>query len=77
MPSAKLLKIAHTIAQRDRAVFDTLIEFENTRRVRTKTRLNFTIDNAVVSRFRKFCREHGYSMSAKVEHAIKDILNKG
>lgn len=76
MPSSKFLKIAETIAERDKEVFDTLMDFEKTKKIRTKVRLNFTIDKSVASRFRKFCREHGYNMSAKVEQALIDLVEK-
>ena len=76
MPSNKFLKIARNIAERDKALFDTLIEFEKTKRIRTKTRLNFTIDKAIASRFKKFCRDKGFNMSAKIEQAIGNLIEK-
>lgn len=76
MQSSKFQKIAKRIARRDRAVFDTLMKFEKTRKVRSKKRLNFTVDKAVASRFRKFCRDHGYNMSAKIEQAMRSVIEK-
>jgi hypothetical protein len=76
MQSNKFLKIARNIAQRDKALFDTLIEFEKTKRIRTKTRLNFTIDRSLASRFKSFCREKGFNMSAKIEQAIEKLVEK-
>ena len=76
MPSNNFLKIAGNIAERDKALFDTLIEFEKTKRIRTKTRLNFTIDKAIASRFKKFCRDKGFNMSAKIEQAIGNLIEK-
>lgn len=76
MASGKFLRIARDVARRDRPVFDILMDFERTKQIRTKTRLNFTIDKALASRFRKLCREKGYAMSSKIEHAIKEILEK-
>ncbi len=76
MRSNNFLKKAKEIAKRDKAVFDTLIEFEQTKKIRTKTRLNFTIDRSIASRFRKFCRDKGYNMSTKVEQAMRDIVEK-
>ena len=76
MPSNKFLKIARNIAERDKALFDTLTEFEKTKRIRTKTRLNFTIDKAIASRFKKFCRDKGFNMSAKIEQAIGNLVEK-
>jgi len=77
MPSTKLLKIAKQIAVKDKAVFDTLMEFEKTGKIRTKTRVNFTIDKGLASRFRKLCRNKGYNMSARVEKIVKSIVESG
>ena len=52
------------------------MEFEKTKKIRTKSRLNFTIDKSIASEFKKFCRNKGYNMSAKVEQAIKNIIKK-
>ncbi len=76
MQSDKFLKKAHEIAQRDKIVFDTLMEFERDKRIRTKTRLNFTIDKNIAAKFKKYCREKGYNMSSKIEKAIQDIITK-
>jgi hypothetical protein len=76
MQSNKFLKIAGKVAKEDKAVFDTLIEFEKTKKIQTKTRLNFTIDKSIASRFKKFCREKGYNMSAKVEQAMNNIIEQ-
>jgi|TARA_B100001971_G_C17894627_1_gene384835 hypothetical protein len=77
MQSNKFLKIARNIAERDKALFDTLMEFEKTKKIRTKTRLNFTIDKSLASRFKNFCREKGFNMSAKIEQAIGNLIEKG
>tara|TARA_Y100000034_G_scaffold100047_1_gene123184 strand:+ start:1087 stop:1326 length:240 start_codon:yes stop_codon:yes gene_type:complete len=74
MSSNKLQKIAKRIVKEDKELFDTLMEFEKTKKIRTKTRLNFTIDKSVASRFKKYCRRKGYNMSAKVEQAINNMV---
>jgi|TARA_Y100000031_G_C8143639_1_gene348827 hypothetical protein len=74
MQSNKLLKIAREIVKKDKALFDSLMEFEKTGKIRTKARLNFTVDKNVAANFQKFCREQGYNMSAKIEKAMKDIM---
>lgn len=76
MQSSKFLSIAKKIAGKDKEVFDTLMDFEKTKKIRTKNRLNFTIDRSVASRFKKFCREHGYNMSAKIEQVMKEMVEK-
>ena len=73
MQSNKFLEIAKKIARKDKALFDTLVEFEKTKKIRTKTRLNFTIDKSIASRFKKFCRDKGYNMSAKIEQAMEEL----
>ncbi|MFH1072711.1 MAG: hypothetical protein V1743_04755 [Nanoarchaeota archaeon] len=75
MPS-KFIEIAKKVSERDKEVFDTLIEFEKTKKIRTKTRLNFTIDKHTASAFKKFCREKGYNMSAKVEQLMRGLIKK-
>ncbi len=76
MQSNKFLEIAKNITKKDKEMFDTLIEFEKTKKIRTKTRLDFTIDRSIASRFKKFCKDKGYNMSAKIEQAMKDMLEK-
>ncbi len=65
MSSNKFLGIARRIARDDADLFETLMEFERTKRIRTKTRLNFTIDRNVASRFKKFCKEKRYNSERK------------
>ena len=77
MSSSKLLKIAKRIVKEDKAMFDTLMEFEKTKKIRTKTRMNFTVDKTVAARFKRYCREKGYNMSAKIEKAMYGILRDG
>ena len=76
MPSSKFLRKAREIVKRDSAVFETLMEFEKTKKMRSKTRLNFTIDRSVAMNFRKFCRNKGYNMSAKIEQMMADMMAK-
>lgn len=76
MQSNKFIKIAKNIAKKDKEIFDSLIEFEKTHRIQSKTRLNFTIDKNTSSQFRKYCKEQGYNMSAKIEQAMNDIVKK-
>ncbi len=76
MQSTKLLSIARNIRMKNKPLFDSLMEFEKTKKIRTKIRLNFTIDRSVASQFQKFCREHGYNMSAKIEEAMRKMAEK-
>lgn len=72
MSSSKFINKAKEIAKRDKPFFDTLIEFEKTRKMRTKTRLNFTIDKTVAEKFKKYCRDNEYNMSAKIEKFMRE-----
>jgi len=76
MSSSKLQKIAKRIAKEDKVLFDSLIEFEKTRKIKTKTRLNFTIDKSIALKFRNFCKSKGYNMSAKIEQIMEDMIKK-
>ncbi|MFH0869607.1 MAG: hypothetical protein V1866_00955 [archaeon] len=71
MQSSKFIRIAKDIAKNDKTMFETLMEFEKTKKIRTKTRMNFTVDKAVASRFQKLCREKGYNMSARIEQSMR------
>jgi hypothetical protein len=73
MQSNKFQELAAKIAKADKEMFDQLIEYEKSGKIRTKTRLNFTIDQSTATRFKKICREKGYNMSAKIEQAMDDI----
>ncbi len=74
MSSNKFMAIAKNIVKKDKQLFDNLLEFEATKKIRTKTRLNFTVDKAIASTFKKLCREKGYNMSAKMEQAMKEMI---
>lgn len=76
MPSSKIVQIARQIVREDNAIFDTLMEFERTKQLRTKTRVNFTVDRSISARFKRYCRDNGYNMSAKVEQAMDEIVRK-
>jgi len=75
MQSNKFLETAKKIKKENKEFFDTLTEFEETKKIRTKTRLNFTIDKTLASKFKRLCREKGYNMSAKIEQAMKEMIN--
>lgn len=78
MPSNKktISELAKEIVVKDKAMFDTLLEFEQTKQIRTKERLNFTIDKSLAAQFKKFCRAHSYNMSAKIEKAMEEMLKE-
>lgn len=71
-----ILDLAKEIVVKDKAMFDTLLEFEKTKKIKTKERLNFTIDKSLAAQFKKFCRAHSYNMSAKIEKAIEEMVKE-
>ena len=76
MSSNKFHEIAKSIVRNDRELFNTLLEFEKTKKIRSKTKLNFTIDKSLASNLKKLCKEKGYNMSAKIEKAMEEIISK-
>lgn len=76
MPSNgnRFLETADRILRERPEMFEALAEYERTKRIRTKERVNFTIDRGIASQFKKFCKTHGYNMSARVEQAMRDML---
>jgi|TARA_B100002003_G_C14008039_1_gene486409 hypothetical protein len=76
MQSSKISKIADRIVKEDNALFDALLEFEKTKKIRTKTRLNFTVNKGLASKFKKVCRDKGYNMSAKIEQSMRNLVEK-
>lgn len=73
---SKFLKKAFGIIEEKPAVFKALEDFETTGKAVTKKRMNFTIDKEIAKIFKEFCREKGYNMSAKIEKAMKKIMEK-
>jgi len=76
MSSNKFLKKAREIKERDKEFFDSLMDFEKTGKMSTKTRLNFTIDKVTAEKFRKYCKNNGFNMSAKLEQSMVNIMKK-
>ena len=76
MSSNKILQIARKTVKNNPELFNALLEFEKTKKIRTKTRLNFTIDKNIAQKFKKFCRNSSYNMSAKVENSIRKLMEK-
>ncbi len=74
MQSNKFQKVATKITKTDKELFNELLQFEKTKKIQTKIRLNFTIDKTTASQFKKYCRQKGYNMSAKIEQAINRII---
>ncbi len=76
MASKSFNRIAREVAKRDYGTFQTLMEFEESKRIRTKVRMDFTVDRNIAARFKRLCREKGYNMSAKVEQAMEKLVRE-
>ena len=74
MQSNKFVKLAKEIAKKNKPTFDALIEYEKTGKIRSKARMNFTIDKSVAQNFKKYCKENGFNMSSKVEKAMNEMI---
>ena len=67
---------AEKIVKENSEVFESLLEFEKTKRIATKERANFTIDKTLLNKFRRHCKQKGLKMSALIENFIMETLKK-
>ena len=74
MSSTKIQKIIKKTAKENKEMFDSLIDYEKTGKISSKTRMNFTIDKDLARKFKNQAKTEGYSMSAKIETAIRKVL---
>lgn len=66
------------LVEENREYLEALEEFDRTgklRKIRTKERVNFTIDSLLMHEFRSYCEKHGLKMSTIIERLIKKELN--
>ena len=71
-----LRKIDRIIKENPRA-FDALLEYERTGKlpkINYRERINLTINNNILRKFKKYCRENNYNMSRLIEKHIKKEL---
>lgn len=60
-------------------IFSALEEFERTKRIPKfsyRKRIDITIDEHLLKRFKEHCREHGLSMSRLIEKQLKEALQR-
>ena len=60
-------------------IFSALEEFERTKKIKKfsyRKRLDITIDEQMLNKFKKYCREKGLNMSRIIESYIKKELIK-
>ncbi|HKZ49870.1 MAG TPA: hypothetical protein VJ110_02605 [Candidatus Nanoarchaeia archaeon] len=60
-------------------LFEALAEYDKTgvkKKLTYKIRANFTLDNDLLLKFKKYCKEKGFKMSSILERHIKEELRK-
>lgn len=62
------------IIKKHTSVFKALEEFEKTGELKTKKRMNFTIDRELSKQFREYCNKNKINMSKIIEDCIKKII---
>ena len=79
MQSSKIVQYAKEAVKKHPEAFEALLEFERTGKLskpNPKERANFTIDARLLKRYRAWCKEKGYAMSARIEKYIGNELGK-
>lgn len=79
MRSSKIVQYAKEAVKKHPEAFEALLEFERTGRLlkpNPKERANFTIDAKLLKKYRAWCKEKGYVMSARIEKYIENELQK-
>ncbi|MCM2325789.1 MAG: hypothetical protein NDI94_04960 [Candidatus Woesearchaeota archaeon] len=61
---------------KDKTLFEALKIPQGRNKPTTKERMNFTIDKKIAEKFKRICRDEGYNMSAKIENAMIEIIEK-
>ncbi|HIH37449.1 hypothetical protein J4460_03720 [Candidatus Woesearchaeota archaeon] len=70
---------AREIIRRYPEVFESLLEFERTKRIRKlyrRRRINLTIDENVLRDFKRYCASASINMSQLVERKMKEEMGK-
>ena len=74
MPQDKtFIETARRIIKEHPEYFEALLDFEKTGKLPKfiyKKRVNFTIDESLVIKFREYCRKKGTKMSTELENCI-------
>ena len=79
MQSSKLVTYAKEAVKEHPELFESLLEYERTGKLpkpNPKERANFTIDAKLLRAYRKYCKKHGYKMSARIEKFIEKEITK-
>jgi hypothetical protein len=77
MSSSRFLQEARKIIRQHPGVFDALMEYEKTRKLPKtiyRERINLTIDENILKKFKEYCRGKNINMSKLIESHIKEEL---
>ena len=77
MSPSKFVETGRRIIRENPEVFEALLEYERTGRLPKTTyrqRINLTVDNNLIRKFKKYCKENSLNMSRVVEKHIKEEL---
>lgn len=73
----KFLDRAKQFIKENPRMFSALEEYDRTRklpRLTYRKRINLTIDQDILKKFKKYCEENNYNMSRLIEKHIKEEL---
>ena len=74
---SKFLERARQIIRENPRMFSALEEYDRTRKLPKliyRERINLTIDEGILKKFKDYCRKNNYNMSRLIEKHIKEEL---
>ena len=77
MQESEFLKKAKEVIRNYPEVFEALLEFERTKKIPKlygRKRINLTIDENVLAKFNKYCKERNINMSRLIEKKIIESM---
>lgn len=77
MQSSKAVEEIRKVIRENPELFEALEEYDRTKKLPKmshRQRINITIDNSLLMKFKQYCREHGFNMSRLIEKHIKEEL---
>ncbi len=77
MKKLNFLNECREIIYKNIEIFRAIENYDKTNRLSKafyRERINFTIDNKLLDKFKKYCQDHGYNMSRLIEKHIKEEL---
>lgn len=77
MSPNKMLETAKRVIRENPEVFEALLEFEKTKRlpkISYRERINLTIDNSLLKKFKQYCKDKSLNMSRLIEKHMKEEI---